>query len=146
MATTPFRAVNFQADETLTEDILDQLATNQVWLYDNTPRAVYTYGALRRNEGIRIVSGRQLIGATKKNNNSASVRFGNFFSSGCNPNITTGIVSAAQRKFFVTMTGIGTPYPDNRGFNLYVYLDAPAGKKQPRITRNIYIPWTAIGY
>ena len=137
--------MNFQPSQLLDEAVLDQLATNETWLYENTPRAVYTLANIRRNEGVRIISGRALIGATKKNNAVATVRFGNFFSSGCNPNITTGIVSANQRKFFVTIDGIGVTYPDNRGFNVHVYLDAPASVKQPKITRSIYNPWTAIG-
>lgn len=144
MATTPFRAVNFQPNQLLTEELLDQLATNQTWLYENTPRAVYTYGNLRRREGVRIVSGRALIGATKKDSASTTVRFGNFFSANCNPNVTTGIVSAQQREFFCTIDGIGQMMPDNRGFQIHVSLNAK--KKADKIARNIYVSWNAMGY
>lgn len=145
MAATPFRAVNFQPNELLTEDLLDQLASNQTWLFENTPRAIYTYGTIRRMEGIKIISGRALIGSTKKNNASTTVRFGNYFSAGSNPNITHGIVSAHQRRFFVTIDGIDQLMPDNRGFQIHVYLDAQTPKKQDKISRNIYIPWIAMG-
>lgn len=144
MATTPFRAVNFQPTQLLTEELLDQLATNQTWLFENTPRAIYTYGSLVRREGVRIVSGRALIGATAKTNSSVTVRFGNFFSANCNPNITTGIVSAKQRRFFVTVDGIGQLMPDNRGFQVHVSLDAQ--KKADKISNNIYVSWIAMGY
>lgn len=146
MATTPFRAVNFQPNQLLTEELLDQLATNQTWLFENTPRATYHYGSLTRKEGVKIISGRALIGATKKNNESTTVRFGDAFSANCNPNITTGIVSGNQRRFFVTIDGIGQMMPDNTGFQIHVYLDAQTAKKQDKITRNIYIPWIAMGY
>lgn len=146
MASTPFRAVNFQPNQLLSADLLNQLATNQTWLYENTPRSVYTYAGITRREGTRIVSGRALIGATTKNNASTTVRFGNFFSTNCNPNITHGIVSAQQRRFFVTIDGIGQLMPDNTGFQIHVYLDAQTPKKQDKISRNIYIPWIAMGY
>jgi len=146
MASTPFRAVNFQPNELLSEALLDQLASNQTWLFENTPRAVYTYASLNRREGVKIISGRALIGATKKNNETTTVRFGNFFSANCNPNITHGIVSAQQRRFFVTIDGIGQMMPDNTGFQIHVYLDAQTVKKHDKISRNIYIPWIAMGY
>lgn len=146
MASTPFRAVNFQPNQLLSADLLNQLATNQTWLYENTPRAVYTYAGITRREGVRLVSGRALIGATAKNNAHQTVRFGNFFSTNCNPNITHGIVSAQQRRFFVTIDGIGQLMPDNTGFQIHVYLDAQTPKKQDKISRNIYVPWIAMGY
>lgn len=146
MAVTPFRAVNFQPNQLLSEELLDQLASNQTWLYEMTPRAVYTYGSLRRREGVKLISGRALIGATKRNHASTTVRFGDFFSANCNPNITNGIVSAHQRRFFVTLDGIGQLMPDNRGFQIHVYLDAQTATRHDKIARNIYISWQAMGY
>lgn len=140
-----FQAVSFQPNQLLDENILNQLASNQTWLFENKPSAVYTYRAIRRQEGVKIISGRALIGATKSNNAHTTVRFGNFFSSGCNPNITNGIVSGNQRKFYVTIDGIGVTYPDNRGFQIHVYLGGNA-KKQEKITNSIYISWQAMGY
>ena len=140
----PFSAVNFQPNQLLDKSVLDQLSNNQVWLFDNMPSALYTYNAIRRHEGVRLVSGRTLISATKSDSQVAEVRFGNYFSASCNPIITTGLVSNGKRKFFVTIEGYGQIMPDNRGFKVHVFMaDEAAGAT---ITRNMYVTWQAMGY
>lgn len=147
MAVTPFRAVNFQPDQLLTEELLDQLASNENYLYEMTPRAQYTYDGINTQSGIKLMSGRTLIAATKENHQATTVGFGNFFSSGSNPNVAVATVSNHSRRFFVTIEGWGhTLAIDNRGFNVFVYLDAQTKKKNDKIPRSFYISWIAMGY
>ena len=141
---TPFRAINFQPNQLLDESVMDQLASNQKWLFDNMPSALYEYNAIRRKEGVRIVAGRALIGATKDDNAKVDVRFGNYFSASCNPIVTTGTVSNGQRKFFITIEGYGQLMPDNRGFRVTCWLAKEL--KTDVIRRNIYVTWQALGY
>lgn len=112
---------------------------------ENTPRATYTSGGIRRTEGVKVLTGRALIGATKNTNATTTVRFGNFFSADTRPNIAHSILSGHQRRFFVTIDGIGTLFPDNRGFQIHVFMDAQTPKKFDHIAHNIYIPWIAVG-
>lgn len=147
MAVTPFRAVNFQPNALLTEELLDQLASNQNYLYQMTPRAKYTMGGNNRTEGIKLLSGRTLIAATKNNTQAASVGFGNFFSAGSLPNVAIAPVSNYGRRYFVTICGFGGNMNiDNRGFSMFVALDAQTVKKNDKIARSFYISWIAMGY
>lgn len=146
MATTPFRAVNWSPSELVGEDKMDQMNSNMSWLRDNTPRGVYTLpSGLRRVEGLRIASGRVLITARKSDSAIAPVRFGNFFSSRCQPIVTTGIVAEGQRKIFAIINGFGQLHPDHRGFQVAVNIAADA-EKFDRISKSFYVTWQAMGY
>lgn len=141
-----FSAINWTPNEQIGERKMDQMTDNAEWLYKFSPRAIYTLpGGLRRTEGVKIASGRVLI--TKRNSDSASaeVRFGNFFSSGCEPNITTGVVSVGQAKIFCVTNGIGTLLPDSRGFQVGVNIAADV-KKRDKIMNSFYVTWSAMGY
>ena len=147
MATTPFRAVNWSPNELIGEDKMDQVSNNINWLRDNTPRVIYTLpSGVQRVEGIRIASGRVLIGARKSEDANAEVRFGNFFSNQCQPNITTGIVSAHTRRLFAVIRGIGQLQPDNRGFEVLVRAANETKKQDASIVYNFYVSWHAMGY
>jgi hypothetical protein len=142
-----FKAINWTPNELMGETKTDQLADNAEWLYQNTPRAIYTLpGGLRRVEGVKIASGRVLIAKrTKADSATASVRFGNFFSTRCQPIITTGIVAEHQTKIFATISGIGMLQPDHRGFSVGVNIAAES-KKNDKIARSFYVTWQAMGY
>lgn len=142
-----FRAINWTPNEQIGERKMDQMADNSEWLYRNTPRAIYTLpGGIRRVEGVKMASGRAII--TKRDRDSATVevRFGNYFSSRCEPNITTGIVSAnSQGRVFCVVHGIGRLIPDNRGFQVGVNIAATT-KKLDKIAQTMYVTWQAMGY
>lgn len=145
MATTPFRIVSWQPNEILTHSKLNQFSDNQQWLYDNMPRARYMFtGGARRNEGVKILGGYCLIPATSEAESNQTVNFGEFFTPGCKPIITTGTLSI-QRRMHITYDGIGTFMPDHRGFIIHVRTDA-AYEKNNVISRNMYVGWQALGY
>lgn len=140
---TPFSAVNFQPSQLLDKSILDNLTSNQNYLHLHMPEITYTYRDIVRNQEIKIITGRALLAATKENNAHTTITFNNVFAAGCNPNVTTGLVNATQRRLFLTIDGIGQLMPDYRGFQAHVYLPYEG---QPSITNNVYVPWIAIGY
>lgn len=142
-----FKAVNWTPNEKLGETKTNQMADNAQWLYDNTPRAVYTLpGGLRRIEGVRIAAGRVIIAKNKQSDSETTqVRFGNFFSTRCEPIITTGIVAEHQARIFCVTNGIGKLQPDHRGFNVSVNI-AAEGTKNDAILRSFYVTWQAMGY
>jgi len=142
-----FRAINWTPNELLGESKTDQMADNAEWLFTHTPRAIYTLpGGLTRTEGVKIASGRVIIAKRMKSDSAnANVKFGNFFTNNCEPNITTGIVSEHQTKIFATINGIGgSLLPDNRGFSVGVNI--AAGKKKDKIAHSFYVTWQAMGY
>lgn len=142
-----FKAVNWTPNELIGEAKSDQMAANAEWLYRNTPRAIYTLpGGLRRVEGVKVAAGRVIIGRrTRTDSATATVRFGNYFSTRCEPIITTGIVAEHQTRIFCTVNGIGRLNPDNRGFNVEINIAAGL-KKNDKIARSFYVAWQAMGY
>lgn len=141
-----YKAVNWSPTELLGQSKTEQLGDNAEWLFNNTPRAIYTLpGGLRRAEGIKLAAGRVLITKRKSDSATVTVRFADFFSSGCQPIVTTGIIAEGQTRIFCTVNGIGILQPDNRGFQASVNVAAET-KKNDSIARSLYISWQAMGY
>lgn len=146
MTSDKFVATNWTPIEMIGERKMQTLADNAEWLYRNTPRGTYTLpGGIVRTEGIKIASGRIVIPKQAKDSATASVRFGNFFSSRCEPLVTTGIVSAHQPRIFATLRGLGQLLPDHRGFQVGVNI-AAGSKKNDKIAHTFYVTWQAMGY
>lgn len=141
-----FRAINWTPNEMVGERKMDQLAENSDWLYQNTPRAIYTLpGGIRRPEGVKLASGRIVIGKSNDVTVTASVRFGNYFSTQCEPLITTGIVNEGQPRIFCVYSGLNRMLPDHRGFEVKVHI--AAGKDEnKKISKTFYVAWQAMGY
>lgn len=141
-----FKAINWSPNEVIGETKMDQLSTNLDWLFRNTPRAVYTYGGIRRSEGVKLMGGRILIPKdTKRDTASKQVSFGNFFTVNSTPLVTTGIVSDNQGRIFCTLSGIGRMLPNHTGFIARVNINALA-KRNDKITKSFYIDYSAMGY
>lgn len=145
MAATPFKVVSWSPDDPITDEKMDAMVSNDNWLRDNSVRGLYTGHGVRRKEGVKIASGLALIHSRKQNTASKRVEFNGFFLSVCRPVVTTGLVSSSQRMVFVSIDGLGTMHPDNRGFNAHVLVTAN-DKKNRRIKRNMYVSWHAVGY
>lgn len=146
-----FKAVNWTPNEEVAGPKMNQLGDNAEWLYQNTPRALYTLsGGIKRAQGIKIAAGRVMIPQNNKSDSaSRTVRFGNFFSTRCQPIITTGIVSGKTRTFCV-ISGIGdnSLQPDHRGFQVGVNIvtEGKNANKKDHISSSFYISWQAMGY
>jgi hypothetical protein len=141
-----YRPINWSPNEVVGEEKMDIFTSNLDYLYKNTPRAVYTIAGLTRVEGVRIASGRVNVAAASSDTANYQVRFGNFFSTGCQPNITTGLVSTGtQLQVFCTLSGIGQVLPDSTGFNVTVNIASP-NKSTDTIRNTVYVMWEAMGY
>lgn len=141
-----FRALNWTPNEMVSDSKVDQMTANADDLFRSTPRAVYKVAGLTRSEGVRMASGRVIIGRRKNADSaSATVRFGNYFTPTCEPIITNGIVSEHQTNIFATISGIGRLQPDAQGFQVSVNVAADK-KVQDKIARSFYVTWAAMGY
>lgn len=145
MASTPFKVVSWSPNDMLSDDKLDSMVNNDNWLRDNMALARYSANGVSRDTGIRIASGLALITSRKGPLAAKYVSFGNYFSDGCKPIVTTGVVSGSQRQIHVTIDGPGSkPQPTRDGFDVHVYVDSV--NKVKNITRNFYVSWHALGY
>lgn len=145
MASTPFKVVSWSPNDPITSDKLGAMVTNDNWLKDNTVRGKYGAHGVTKTTDVRIACGLVLITSRKAAEASADTSFGNYFSQGCRPIVTTGIVSGGQRKIFATVTGnSGSGHPTRDGFQVNVFVDS--NSKTKKISRNFYVSWMAIGW
>lgn len=146
MAATSWNPVSWQPNEVITDEKMQQLSDNVQYLKDNTPRAVYaTDDGMKRANGVVIIGGITLITPRQADNAMVRVNFGSTFASGCNPIITTGMINNFQTQVFTRLTGIGRARPDHTGFEAHVKVLAEKDKND-KISNNIYIHYTALGY
>lgn len=142
---TVFKAITWSPNELIGEPKMDTLVSNSEFLFYNTPRALYTLPGITRVEGVKLASGRGIITARAEDTAGLTISFGNFFSSGCEPIITTGIVAEGETAIFCVINGISTATPDNTGFQVEVNV-ATTNAAVDRFVRNVYINWMAMGY
>lgn len=146
MAATPFKVISWSPNEPITDEKLDAMVSNDNWLKTKMVQGNYSAYNKKRDEGLRIAGGLALITSRKAANAQKSVGFNDFFSPGCRPIVTTGIVSKSQRQIFVTVDGPGNQlHPTKDGFQVFVHVDA-WDKKNKKISRNFYVSWIALGY
>ncbi len=146
MPATPFKVISWSPDEPIDDYKLDAMNSNDNWLRQVMVRGQYRANGVYRDEGIRLASGLALITARKASTAAVNVNFGQYFSDGCKPVVTTGIVSRAQRQIFVTVDGPGSQWlPSRDGFQVHVAVIA-AKKANKKISRNFYVAWHAVGY
>lgn len=140
-----FKAIVWSPNELIGEAKMDTLVENSEFLFYNTPRALYTLPGITRVEGVKIASGRGIITARPEDTAGLTISFGNFFSSGCEPIITTGISANNEVAIFCVVNGISTELPDNTGFQVEVNV-ATSNAANDRFVQNVYINWMAMGY
>jgi hypothetical protein len=145
MASTVFKVVSWSPNDIITDEKLGAMVNNDEWLRDTMVIGKYSGNGVSRDTGVRILSGLTLIPSGKSNTDSKSVSFGNFFTEGCKPIVTTGVMSSSQRQISPTVTGPGTNnQPTRDGMTIYVYVVSSSKKK--KITKNFYVSWIALGY
>ena len=143
MAATPYRPLSWAPNEVMTEAKMDQIANNSQWLFENKPNVNYNAHGVRRVIGVKIMCGVTTIPYTLTGIQTVAAYFGNFFSVGCRPIVTTGVVSF-QRRMHIITNGFGVMFPDHRGMEIVAECYAPDGGR--RIQNTFWVNWMAMGY
>lgn len=148
MTSTPFSSVSW-GDEAITPNKLNQMANNDNWLYDNTPRMYYNAWGIRRNSGLVVAGGVARVGATKAAYSHVNVNFGTYFASGSKPIITTGVMTGPQGRLSIIVRGptggaTTTDGPDHTGFSIWVYPNNIVAASN-YIQQDVYINWISMG-
>lgn len=142
MAAEAFKVISWSPGEPITDGKLDAMVSNDNWLKTKMLRGVYGAYNKRRDEGIKLATGLVLITSRNQSTATKNVSFGGFFSDGCRPIVTTGIVSQSQTKVFDVLSGPGQDlHPNRDGFQVHVTVD-----DKQKIKRNFYVSWIAVGY
>jgi len=145
VAVSSFKPISWQPNEVITEGKMDRMSNNDNWLRSHRVEGLYRAPGARHNTWVKMASGYVIIPASKRARANNEVYFGEFFSPGCHPIVTTGIISQRNRLVFLTVNGFGKLDPDRRGFKVFVRVQAKH-KKNQRIARGLHIHWTAVGY
>jgi len=146
MSATPYKPVNFSS-ESLSQTKLQQLANNQQWLFENTPRVRYSASGLTRDSGTKILSGKINYGTSPGDAVEMLVYFGNFFTAGCNPNVVITVQTNGGwlRKFGTirSLQGLAAPI-DHTGFIVHVTTHERA--VPANFEAGGWVHWQAVGY
>ena len=146
MASTPYKPVSW-GTEPITQDKLNTMASNEQWLFENTPRVLYNVDSLKRTSGVKILSGMGLVKTNGSSSFGASnILFGTFFSSGCKPIVVATACTAKQGRISLVTRGIDhQARPDYRGFQVLLST-AELTRAHNKLLSNVYIPYIAIGW
>lgn len=124
---------------------LQQMANNEQWLFENMPAMYYTGPQIKRTGGLKIAAGRLPFPSTKQGYIDMNVYFGNFFTSGCNPVVTTTVHSYYRGRKFASVMGLGgATNIDSRGFMAVICAVEPVG--QDNSIHGGILNWMAVGY
>lgn len=139
MAITPYSPTYWSDDEPIYTRKLNQMSSNDQYLFEHLPGTRYQGYGLTRDEGVKIASG-TLLFTPFTTMSERTQSFGAFFSSACKPIITTGVV-ANYGHLFPIVRGLDDTIPDHRGFICRV--NTLIGGT---MTQNFYVTWHAIGF
>lgn len=123
---------------------LNQLASNQNWLFENLPKVEYRAG-VSRNKGLKLLGGKTAFTATTTADfTNIDVSFGNYFSPGCSPAITATVHASRFARKYVSIRGIGVARtePDHRGFTGTIVSTEPT----KIIESGGFVHWLALGW
>lgn len=143
MTSTPYKPISWNSPEPAFVDKLNAMCNNAQWIYENAPRIYYSVNGVKRSSGIKVASGHLLLNSSSGRYAASTQSFGDYFSQGCQPVVVVGeMLSYPMREVIATIRGMGTTWPDNRGFELYLTATGEATK----VANTVYAPWIAVGY
>jgi hypothetical protein len=147
MASTPFQVISWAPNDPITDEKLDAMVSNDGWLRDNMVMARYKSSGVTRDIGIKLAAGLVRIQAGKGiDRTPPTVSFDGFFSQGCQPIVTTGLVTPGQRQVFHTIKGPGNSVlPTRDGFTAQIHV-VTAKNKPKRIIKTMFLSWHALGW
>lgn len=146
MATTPYKPTSWSLGEQITREKLNQMTSNDQYLFENQPNAFYNAHGIKKTTGLKIMAGYTVIRGGKSRHYEREVYFGNFFSVGCKPIIVTGLVIQKQSRIHCILRGLrGEYWPDHRGFTAVVDADE-INPKTNYFHYGVNVQFLAIGY
>lgn len=142
MTATPYKPVSF-GSESLELSKLQQMASNDQWLFENSTKVRYRSGDLIRDGGGKIIAGKTPYAAQSNNYLYLPVYFGSFFSVGCKPVVTiTNEPGVGGHRNKVVIVGFSNGQEiDQRGFTAVISTEAVA-----TIGASGFLHWIAAGY
>lgn len=150
MVATPYKNVSWSTADTASKEKLNQMTNNDQWLFENMPKAIYSVGSIKRQAGVKILSGKGVYAPQTTDWAIVEVGFGNVFSPGCQPVVVCTVASYWSHRKYATICGFdGTEIIDHRGFKAVIgsYEGTVRGNAAWSVL-NVggHVNWIAIGY
>lgn len=144
MAVTEFKPTSWGDNEPVFTSKLNTMTQNEQWLFENTPRMLYTAYNTKITRSMKIACGILLCRPSGTNVQQHTQTFGTFFSTACKPVVVTSLQHSGEVRFHWGIKGINATYVDSRGFEVLGGADITG--KWTRMTKNFWIHWIAMGY
>lgn len=148
MGATPFQPISWSDNEPIYVDKMNAMANNDQWLFENAPNMYYNVAGVKKTTGIKIMTGFVAIPITTSytdRDSEATFYFGSFFSQGCQPVVVASLQTYPQTRIIISTRGIGTFWPDSRGFEVRAAANDSNIKIQI-IHPNVWVAFVAIGW
>lgn len=146
MATTPYKPTSWSVGEQITREKLNQMCSNEQWIFEKQPTITYDAHGIVRNSGIKMYTG--FLGFTASNgvHQERTVDFGTYFSVGCKPIVLLTPIMATQSRIMTMVRGLpGEYWPDHRGFTIVID-SAEIDQKNNWLHYNSAVHYLCIGY
>lgn len=146
MATTPYKPTSWGLGEQLTREKLNQMTSNDQYLFENQPNAFYNAHGIKKTTGLKIMVGYTYLKGGRSRHHESQVFFGNFFSVGCKPIVITTPIIQKQSRIHNCVRGLpGAYWPDHRGFTAVIDTDE-INPKTNYLYYGVNLQFIAIGY
>lgn len=142
--TSPYKSVSW-TEEPIDVDKLNQMTSNDQWLFENTLRTQFRSGGIVKSSGMKILSGIIVVLPNRGGVANNQVTFGNFFTAGCPVVCVVSANSPRQGRLHVWTSGLSDYYPDHRGFRVFVSPNE-RDPKQDYINASLAISYACFGY
>lgn len=140
-----FTAVNWSPGQLIDEDSLDQMNNNEVYLRDQMVDGKYMFDwGGQVDTGIKLLGGRVYIPPQQVTVTYGTVAFPQFFTPESQPIITTSLLAPSECVFDHIVYGIGTYFPDHRGFQFKIKVNEAYPRKV--FSQPMYFQYHAMGY
>lgn len=140
-----FTPVNFSQGQLLDTDTLNQLNANDTFVRDQMVDGRYQGDwGFTVDTGLKLFGGRIRVGGINGRVVVGTVAFPALFSANCQPIITTSLICPTPPVYEHAVFGIGTYFPDHRGFQFKVRI----GGAYPNQVFNdlVYLQYICLGY
>lgn len=146
MAATPYKPVSVN-DSILTTTKLQQMANNDQWLFENSPRIRYSAAGIVKDQGLKIISGKTSFGTSGADYVEFTVYFGSFFSAACKPVVVATVeVGGNDKRKLASIEGLGGEI-DYRGFHGFVTTqENQQNNAYWSIDHSGWVHWIAMGF
>jgi hypothetical protein len=147
VAVSAFKDLSWNDDDTADKDKLNLMVANTRYLFERAPKLYFNGYGVKKDTGIKIASGTAVIPPKKATSQLINIYFGSFFTPGCKPVITNGIVSHYNGRIIPTMyalQGVGF-VPDHTGFVSRLGM-VETNSTVNYFVKTMYLHWIAVGY